>query len=51
LVGLVELDEGVRILSFLTGISENTAKIGMKLRVTWERLSEEINMFSFTEVN
>jgi len=51
LVGLVELDEGVRILSYLTGISENSAKIGMKLRVAWDRLSEEINMFSFTNVN
>ncbi len=51
LVGLVELDEGVRILSFLSGLTEDTAKIGMKLRVTWDRLSDEINMFSFKPLN
>ncbi len=47
LVGLVELDVGVRLLSFLSGISQNNVKVGMPLRVTWEQLNDEINMFMF----
>ena len=47
LVGLVELDEGVRIISNLSGITEENVKIGMPLRVIWEELTDEINMFSF----
>jgi len=51
LVGLVELDEGVRIISNLSGITEDNAKIGMPLRVTWEKLTDDINLFSFAPRN
>ena len=51
LVGLVELDEGVRIISNLSGITEDNVKIGMPLRVTWEKLTDEINLFSFEARN
>lgn len=47
LVGLVELDEGVRIIANLSGVTEDNVKIGMPLRVTWEELTDEITMFSF----
>ncbi len=47
LVGLVQLDEGVRIISNLSGITEETARIGMPLRVTWEKMTDDINMFAF----
>lgn len=47
LIGLVELDEGVRIVSTLSGVTEDMVKIGMPLRVTWEKLTDDINMFSF----
>lgn len=51
LVGLVELDEGVRIISNLTGVTEANVRIGMPLRVTWEQLTEDINLFSFEPRN
>ncbi len=47
LVGLVQLDEGVRIISKLSGITEETARIGMPLRVTWKKMTDDINMFAF----
>ena len=51
LVGLVELDEGVRIISTLSGITEDNVSIGMPLRVSWEQLTDEINIFSFEARN
>ncbi|MBI4292172.1 MAG: Zn-ribbon domain-containing OB-fold protein [Betaproteobacteria bacterium] len=51
LVGLVELDEGVRIISNLSGVTEANVKIGMPLRVTWEKLTDDINLFSFEPRN
>lgn len=51
LVGLVELDEGVRIISNLSGITEDNVKLGMPLRVTWEELTEEITLYSFEARN
>jgi len=51
LVGLVELDEGVRIISNLSGVTEANVKIGMPLRVTWEELTDDINLFSFEPRN
>ncbi len=51
LVGLVELDEGVRIISNLSGITEDNVKLGMPLRVTWEKLTDDINLFSFEPRN
>ena len=47
LLGLVELDEGVRVVANLTGIAPDEAEIGMRVRVAWEELSEEITWFVF----
>lgn len=44
---LVELDEGVRMLANLTHCRPEDIKIGMPVRVCWERLSEEIHYPGF----
>jgi len=38
IIGLVELDEGVRVMAMLTGISEDQLRIGMDLRLVTEEL-------------
>ncbi len=43
----VDLEEGVRVVGRLVGIAPEDAKHGMKLRVCWEKLSDEINYFAF----
>ncbi len=43
----VDLEEGVRVVGRLVGIAPEDAKHGMKLRVCWDRLSDEINYFAF----
>ncbi len=47
LVGLVELEEGVRIISGLDGIAEDDVRIGMPVRVAWERLEDGSPYFLF----
>ena len=47
LVGLVELDEGVRIIANLVNVKPDDAKIGMRVKVAWEALSDDINYFAF----
>ncbi len=39
-VGLVELDEGVRLMSNIVGIEPSAVQVGAAVRVTWERLSD-----------
>lgn len=46
LVGLVELDEGVRIIANLVGVGVGEATIGMPVRVTWEPLGDT-NYYAF----
>lgn len=46
-LGLVELDEGVRIIGNLVNIDPEDVKIGMRVRVAWEKLSEDIDYFAF----
>ena len=43
----VDLEEGVRVVGRLVGIAPEDAEHGMKLRVCWEKLSDEINYFAF----
>ncbi len=45
-VGLVELEEGVRIIANLVGIGPDDVRIGMPVRVTWEPLGDG-NYFAF----
>lgn len=47
LVGLIELDEGVRIIGNLINVKEDDVKIGMRVKVAWEPMSEDINYFAF----
>jgi uncharacterized protein len=39
-VALVELDEGIRMMSNITGIDPFAVEVGMTVRVTWEQLSD-----------
>lgn len=47
LVGLVELDEGVRIIGNVTGVEPDEVQVGMRVRVDWEKLSDDIAYFAF----
>ncbi len=47
LVGLIELDEGVRIIGNIINVKAEDFKIGMKVKVAWEALSDDINYFAF----
>ena len=46
-VGMVELIEGVRIMAPLVGVTADTARIGMKLKLVWETLTPQINFPAF----
>jgi len=39
-VGLIELDEGVRMMSNIVGIDVEAIKVGMKVKVTWEAMTD-----------
>lgn len=43
----VDLDEGVRVVGRLVGIDPDDAEHGMRLRVCWEKLSDDISYFAF----
>jgi len=47
LVALVELDEGVRMLANLLNTDPGSVRIGMPVKVCWERLSEDIEYPAF----
>lgn len=44
---LIELEEGVRILANLLNVKPEDARIGMPVKLCWERLSEEISYPAF----
>lgn len=46
-VGVVELKEGVRIISSLRNVKNEDLKIGMKLKVCWEKATDDLNHFAF----
>ncbi len=50
LCALVELDEGVRMLVNLFNCTQENVKIGMPVKLCWEKLSEEINFPAFEPV-
>ncbi len=50
LIGVVELDEGVRMMAPLSGLEAAQVKIGMRLRVCWQDLSDDITYFAFEPV-
>ena len=43
----MELDEGVRIIANLVNVDAGELVIGMRLKVAWERISEDLNYFAF----
>ncbi len=43
----VDLEEGVRVVARLVGIAPEEAEHGMKLRVCWDKLSDDISYFAF----
>lgn len=45
-VGLIELEEGVRIVANLVGVGPDDVRIGMPMRVTWEAIGET-NYYAF----
>jgi hypothetical protein len=47
LCALVELEEGVRILCNLMNVKAADVRIGMKVKVCWEKLSEDIHYPAF----
>lgn len=47
LVGLVELDEKVRIIGNIVNVDPADVKIGMRVQVTFEKLSDDIDYFAF----
>lgn len=47
MVALVELDVGVRILCNLLNVKAEDVKIGMPVKLCWEKLSEDINYPAF----
>ena len=47
LIATIDLDEGVRLLANLVGLTEEEVEIGMRVRVCWEKLSDDITYFAF----
>ena len=47
LLATVDLDEGVRMLARLVGIEADEVAIGLRVRVCWDDLSDEITYFGF----
>ncbi len=46
-IGLVELDEGVRMIANLVNVTPDEISIGMRLKVAWEKLNDDITYFAF----
>lgn len=46
-VGLVELDEGVRVIGNVRDASEDEVAIGMRLKVVWEKIGDDAAYFAF----
>jgi uncharacterized protein len=49
-IGLVELDEGPRIYSNITGVSPENVKIGDKVRVYFEDITPEFALPKFQKI-
>lgn len=44
LIALVELDEGVRMVGEVRGVADDELAIGMRMRVDWERVDDELTL-------
>ncbi|MDC0033744.1 OB-fold domain-containing protein [Alphaproteobacteria bacterium] len=47
MIGVIELDEGVRMMTPLQGIKMDDAVLGMRMRVGWQKLSDGITYPAF----
>ncbi len=47
IVGLIELDEGVRMVANMLNVTPETVEIGMRVKVAWEKLNDDITYFAF----
>jgi uncharacterized OB-fold protein len=46
-IALIDLDEGVRMMSNVVGCPSEAVQVGMKVRITWEVLSDGRNLPQF----
>lgn len=46
-IGLIELDEGVRIVGNLINVSPDDVAIDMRVKVAWEKLTDDVTYFAF----
>ena len=49
-VALIELEEGVRMMSNVVGCEHDDIQVGMKVQVTWEELSDGRNLPLFEPI-
>lgn len=47
MIGVIELEEGVRMMTPLQNLTVEETKLGMKMRLCWQKLSEDITYFAF----
>jgi len=47
LIACVELDEGVRLMSLLHDCTADKVKIGMRVRMCWDRINDDFEYFAF----
>lgn len=47
MIGVIELDEGVRMMTPLENLTVDEAELGMRMRVCWQRLSADITYPAF----
>ena len=50
-IGLIELDEGVRIIANLKDVAPEDAEIGMRVKAVWEKIGEDGAYFAFVPEN
>lgn len=46
-IASIDLDEGVRMLVNMVNVDPEEVKIGMRVKVCWEKLSDDITYFAF----
>ena len=46
-VGLIELDEKVRIIGNILNIKPDDVKVGMRVKVMFEKMNDDISYFAF----
>ena len=46
-IGMVELDEGVRMIANMVNMTTDDIEIGMRVNVAWEKLNDDITYFAF----